>query len=89
VTTRFRTTRWVYDAAALRRERKALQVLAGMHSFLFETARVENGDMDVDLFAAIQLLDRLRKTVADEGTLAQATAYAHTITRKREEEVVR
>ena len=72
---RFGTHKWVFDAAALRLERKARAAIAGAYDFIERTAVLENGmDMDPDSFAAIQVLDRARRAVAAEFDLANATA---------------
>lgn len=74
---RFITKKWVFDPAALKRERKIHRILAGARDHVFNTAIIEYGiDMDLDSYAALQLLDQLSKMVAVEGDQAQAQAKA-------------
>lgn len=70
---RFGTSRWIFDAAALRHERKACAVLAGASDFLERTG-VQGLDMDLDTFAAIRLLEHLRRQVSADFQAANRAA---------------
>lgn len=72
---RFTPKKWVFNAAALRRERRAVSAIGGAYDFIFQTATLENGiDLDGDSFAALVLLDRLRKLVCLEFVAANRAA---------------